>query len=279
MLRVRNTTTTTTSSDNVVGHSKSQGGGGGGGGGDSHDQSSSSNSSSSKSLEIMLVVAILLFLYILFQPYTEDYIIDGGGDYYSTSSTNNKNQKQQESTLFQRYSLNAPPCSTPLLNKNEISYTLVTHTSIDRIWQMEYHCKLWNGPISLAVYTNRSLEQIEQLLQSDDMKCTVNRKYVTIQTLNPPSTTTADIYPVNELRNLALRAVRTTHIVIVDIDFWVSENLLTMLESPLLRLTMYKHQHDKLVRTVFILARCCFVFLFCFTPSQSNYCATFFAVV
>ena len=32
-------------------------------------------------------------------------------------------------------------------------------------------------------------------------------------------------YPVNELRNLALRAVRTTHILYLDVDFWPSEHL------------------------------------------------------
>lgn len=32
-------------------------------------------------------------------------------------------------------------------------------------------------------------------------------------------------YPVNELRNLALRTVRTTHILYIDVDFWTSQNL------------------------------------------------------
>ena len=281
MLRVRNTTTTASLSHNtaksdtsvvVGGYSRSHHGSGGGDD-TSHDVSSSNQSQSSSSkkiLEIILTGAIILFLYILFLPDTVDIIDTTGGyyNYYSSSSdSNNNNQNQNKQSLFQRYSETAPHCR-PLSTKDEISYTLVTHTSDDnRLWQMKYHCKLWNGPVSLAVYTNRTLEQVQQSLTSDDMNCTVSPKYVTVQILNPPlptttvssttktTTTTIDtggegggdgIYPVNELRNLALQGVRTTHIMVVDIDFWVSENLLSMLQSPLLRMIMYNNQNDKL---------------------------------
>jgi Glycosyl-transferase for dystroglycan len=54
---------------------------------------------------------------------------------------------------FARYYLDAPPCqSIPPLQASQIGFTLVTQSSLDRLWIIKYQCARWKGPISLAVF-------------------------------------------------------------------------------------------------------------------------------
>ena len=63
-------------------------------------------------------------------------------------------------------------------------------------------------------------------------------------------------YPVNELRNLALRAVRTTHILYIDIDFWTSANLYdTIVHNPQIKQQLYQDPKLVLVIPAFQLQR------------------------
>ena len=123
--------------------------------------------------------------------------------------------------------------------------TLVTQVSYDRLWMMEYHCNRYgpNHPISIAVYTNNTYDEILQELTQ--MDCNIDDKdndndvggiddennhrhrhpFVDVAILDASIHGAWNDYPVNELRNLALRAVRTTHILYLDVDFWPSEHL------------------------------------------------------
>jgi hypothetical protein len=62
-------------------------------------------------------------------------------------------------------------------------------------------------------------------------------------------------YPVNELRNLALRAVRTTHIIYIDIDFWTSNNLYDTIVQPQIKQQLYNDPKLVLVIPAFQLRR------------------------
>ena len=147
-------------------------------------------------------------------------------------------QQQQPPRLeFQSRSNNAPSCQK-LSSPDEITVTLVTQVSYDRLWMMEYHCNRYgpNHPISIAVYTNNTYDEILQELTQ--MGCTVDNDdndeknhhhrhhpFVDVALLDASRYGSWNDYPVNELRNLALRAVRTTHILYLDVDFWPSEHL------------------------------------------------------
>lgn len=105
--------------------------------------------------------------------------------------------------------------------KDQVDFTIVTQSSEDRLWMLEYHCKRWPGPISIAVFTEKSKETIRNMIKCDDSS------RVFVQTVSGYS---AEEYPVNVLRNVALRGVQTSHVVYVDIDFWESTDLYSSLQ-------------------------------------------------
>lgn len=157
-----------------------------------------------------------------------------GGEEEGQQKPQQKNQQPQPK--FQLLSNDAPNCHE-LSSPDEIDLTVVTQLSHDRLWMMEHHCKRY-GPyrISIAVYTKRSHQEV--ITELINMGCRIAFT-TTDTTTDTPNATTALLsvlvmnvtknknndYPVNELRNLALGAVRTTHIMYIDVDFWTSKNL------------------------------------------------------
>ena len=131
-------------------------------------------------------------------------------------------------TDFQLYTPHAPTCSQPLDAKS-VSYTLVSQLSNDRVWMVQYHCERWgDNPISIAVFTDRSADEIKSELVS--LGC--SEQNLTVQTVSKtrydPS---GKEYPVNLLRNLAFSAVKTSHITYADIDFWPASDLHSILSD------------------------------------------------
>jgi hypothetical protein len=110
-----------------------------------------------------------------------------------------------------------------------VEFTLVTQCSEDRLWMMEYHCQRWPGPVSVAVYTDSSDDEVESRLR--ELGCGSAGHDLSIQTIRADRPDSD--YPVNELRNAAFRRVRTSHVVYVDIDFWVATNLYDVLQLHL----------------------------------------------
>lgn len=166
---------------------------------------------------------------------------------------------------FHQYSDNAPTCH--YIPSNNISFTLVTQLSLNRLWMMEHHCTRWSmsswyypednmnktlHPISMAVFvgdnTSVTLEWIYHELEA--MECPIEA--ITVETLDGYS---EEEYPVNVLRNIALSNVRTSHVVYVDIDFWPSIDLYDTLETY--RDYLSDHIYTALVIPAFQLNRQC----------------------
>lgn len=126
---------------------------------------------------------------------------------------------------------NSPSCSP--ISSEEVSFTLTTQASLDRLWIMKYHCQRWAAPlpISVAVYLPANSEyNVTYIVQELDqtLDCVMDRMTVTI--LRGQST--MDLYPVNLLRNLAIQEAKTSHVLYIDSDFLISDrihdNLMTM---------------------------------------------------
>ena len=185
---------------------------------------------------------------------------------------------------FQQYSIAAPAC-TGLADQDTLSFTLVTQCSFtlvtqcshDRLWMMEHHCARWTGmsdavgqeneesksdirhyPISLVVYTssNVTLSDIRQEL--DDYHCP-GPELLTLQIVSHDDGDDNDggDYPVNTLRNTALSAVTTTHVVYVDVDFWPSMDLPNNLQSPAVQSLLKQSHRYALVLPAFQMQRMC----------------------
>mmetsp|Transcript_101485 Transcript_101485/g.152028 ORF Transcript_101485/g.152028 Transcript_101485/m.152028 type:complete len:466 (+) Transcript_101485:94-1491(+) len=149
-------------------------------------------------------------------------------------------------TFFHKHSEGAPVCSA--MDPKNITYTLVTQMSIDRFWLANRHCRRWKGPISMAVVTGRqSSEDLMRRLQEKGCDTSL----ITIEAVQNIHSE----YAVNTLRNMAIRNVKTSHFVYVDIDFWVSANLHDVLYMESVRDALAEDPKLALVLPAFALAK------------------------
>jgi hypothetical protein len=150
------------------------------------------------------------------------------------------------------------------------------------------HCQRWPGIISAAVFTDKSIPELEAALleleqldmhselDSSHSRATNNTntksKYgksfkcrphqVVFSTLPLPVNAVNDAeaeayyaYPVNALRNLAYSKIKTSHFMYVDIDFWVSDNLHDLLHSESIQHKFLKDDKLALVVPAFQMER------------------------
>jgi len=121
---------------------------------------------------------------------------------------------------------NAPSCDLQL-NQSSVSFTLALQLSADRAWMIPHHCERWGKhAISVVVFSDNDAATVKKKLVLGG--CI--EEYLTVQTVkkskyDPKGTE----YPVNILRNLALSAVNTSHVVYSDVDFWPASNLFSTL--------------------------------------------------
>eukprot|EP00980_Cylindrotheca_fusiformis_P015822 scaffold4634_cov122-Cylindrotheca_fusiformis.AAC.3 len=152
---------------------------------------------------------------------------------------------------FETQSKNAPLC-TPLSKPQDVSYTLVTQLSQDRLWMMEHHCARYPHPMSIAVWTNSTRRKtLDDLLA---MKCDLN--LIQVEILDAHNMPYND-YPVNQLRNMALRNISTTHIVYIDVDFWTSDGMYDILKGTNVTNALVGDRKQALVIPAFQLFRQC----------------------
>lgn len=95
--------------------------------------------------------------------------------------------------------------------------TLVAQLSMDRVHMLDPLCSHWSGPLSLVLYSSDS-EAFEFLhFISKRLPLMSRRKNVALHVVykDPRS----QMYPVNYLRNVALKYVNTEFVFLSDIDF------------------------------------------------------------
>lgn len=120
---------------------------------------------------------------------------------------------------------NMPQCSATI-HPNNVSYTLVTQLDYHRLPVMQQHCLRWSRGISLAVLTDEHESTIRTKL--DEMGCrggNINLSILRAQDYSP------DEYPVNTLRNIAIRKVTTSHFLYIDADFLLSKGANDVLKT------------------------------------------------
>lgn len=149
--------------------------------------------------------------------------------------------------------LREPPQCSPLEPDN-VDFTLVTQLSQDRLWMMQHHCQRFPHKISIAVYTNATLESTQQNLQ--DMGCKV-QELVKVTVVDSTRVGSSTEYPVNLLRNLALQQVTTSHLIYIDVDFWTSEDLYEVLTGDKIRSSLAVSDQLAVVLPAFMLFRQC----------------------
>nr|XP_061809325.1 xylosyl- and glucuronyltransferase LARGE1-like isoform X2 [Nerophis lumbriciformis] len=92
--------------------------------------------------------------------------------------------------------------------------TLVAQLSMDRLQMLEAICKHWEGPISLALYLSDAEAQ-QFLRYAQGSEVLMSRGNVGYHVVYKEG----QFYPVNLLRNVAMRHVNTPYMFLSDIDF------------------------------------------------------------
>lgn len=111
--------------------------------------------------------------------------------------------------------------------------TLVAQLSMDRLQMLEAICKHWEGPISLALYmSDAEAQQFLRYAQASEVL--KNRKNVGYHIVYKEG----QFYPVNLVRNIALRNAKTPYVFLTDVDFLPMYGLYEYLRKSIVQLDM-----------------------------------------
>ncbi|CAL8364554.1 xylosyl- and glucuronyltransferase LARGE2s isoform X2 [Gadus morhua] len=115
----------------------------------------------------------------------------------------------------------------------EDDVTLVAQLSMDRLQMLEAICKHWEGPISLALYmSDAEAQQFLRYAQASEVL--KNRKNVGYHVVYKEG----QFYPVNLVRNVALRNANTPYVFLADVDFLPMYGLYDYLRRAVVQLDM-----------------------------------------
>eukprot|EP00533_Pseudo-nitzschia_delicatissima_P012380 CAMPEP_0197274310 /NCGR_PEP_ID=MMETSP1432-20130617/12489_1 /TAXON_ID=44447 /ORGANISM="Pseudo-nitzschia delicatissima, Strain UNC1205" /LENGTH=423 /DNA_ID=CAMNT_0042740087 /DNA_START=74 /DNA_END=1345 /DNA_ORIENTATION=+ len=129
---------------------------------------------------------------------------------------------------YQEFLEDAPACGP--LEYDEVTFGLAVALEESELSMVHQHCRRWgiSAPMSIAVWTDNTPEQVMEQLQSFD-RTDCNPEQMTITTL---TTAASAASPLNQLRNLAFQGLQTTHGVYLDIQMLPSVDLYDVLHSP-----------------------------------------------
>lgn len=126
--------------------------------------------------------------------------------------------------------------------KNKYGVTLVTQTSAERLWLLRETCQRWKSPIIVVLYVPFIIEEVTEkdflkIQQKDGSYaqlgteiCT-NVEIIIFKSKRRTQDNFETNYPINKLRNIGIAAVKTSHFLLIDVDFWPSNSLDSMLST------------------------------------------------
>ena len=108
----------------------------------------------------------------------------------------------------------------------DLSTTLVIQCSLDRIWLLAETCNRWADPIVLVVYIPSDSSQVTKAIDSiANLMAKCPQMTVLPHVHIEDEGKGMSLYPVNTMRNKGLGAVKTSHILIMDVDLIPSADL------------------------------------------------------
>ncbi|XP_040895444.1 LARGE xylosyl- and glucuronyltransferase 2 [Toxotes jaculatrix] len=117
--------------------------------------------------------------------------------------------------------------------EDDTDITLVAQLSMDRLQMLEAICKHWEGPISLALYmSDAEAQQFLRYAQASEVL--KNRKNVGYHIVYKEG----QFYPVNLVRNVALKNANTPYVFLTDVDFLPMYGLYDYLRKSVVHLDM-----------------------------------------
>uniref|UniRef100_A0A8C6C823 LARGE xylosyl- and glucuronyltransferase 2 n=1 Tax=Monodon monoceros TaxID=40151 RepID=A0A8C6C823_MONMO len=124
--------------------------------------------------------------------------------------------------------------------------TLVAQLSMDRVQMLEALCRHWPGPMSLALYlTDAEAQQFLRFVETSVVLSTrQDVAYHVVYREGP-------LYPINQLRNVALAQALTPYVFLSDIDFLPAYSLYDYLRASIKQLELGSGRKAALVVPAF----------------------------
>ncbi|XP_076970628.1 xylosyl- and glucuronyltransferase LARGE2 isoform X2 [Tamandua tetradactyla] len=151
--------------------------------------------------------------------------------------------RQQQLTV-NRVHLTFLPHEPPPSRRHDI--TLVAQLSMDRLQMLETLCSHWPGPMSLALYlTDAEAQQFLRVVEASAvLSARQDVAYHVVYRGGP-------LYPVSQLRNVALAQVLTPYVFLSDIDFLPARSLYDYLRACIEQLELGSRGKTALVVPAF----------------------------
>ncbi|XP_072278145.1 xylosyl- and glucuronyltransferase LARGE2 [Pyxicephalus adspersus] len=147
---------------------------------------------------------------------------------------------RRERLASHRVHLSFLPHQIPPEDPNDV--TLVAQLSMDRLQMLELICRHWEGPMSLALYlSDAEAQQFLRYAQASEvLQSRTNIGYHVVYK-------EGQLYPVNLLRNVALRNAQTPYVFLSDIDFLPMYGLYDSLRKSIVQEDMANTQKALIV--------------------------------
>lgn len=132
---------------------------------------------------------------------------------------------QRQQRTLQNMDDQPPSSSCPAdLAPGDLSTTLVTQCTLNRVDLLLETCNRWKGPIILSLFLANDEEESAWSDRQSNWEEMCPQMTILIHRATTEEQE-AGSYPVNKLRNLGLDAVKTSHVFVMDADFVPSADL------------------------------------------------------
>ncbi|XP_036883962.1 LARGE xylosyl- and glucuronyltransferase 2 isoform X3 [Sturnira hondurensis] len=151
--------------------------------------------------------------------------------------------RQQQLTMH-RVHITFLPHEPPPPRPHDV--TLVAQLSMDRLQVLEALCRHWPGPMSLALYlTDAEAQQFLRFVEASAvLSARKDVAYHVVYREGP-------LYPINQIRNVALAQALTPYVFLSDIDFLPAHSLYDYLRGAIEQLRLGGGRKAALVVPVF----------------------------
>lgn len=122
-----------------------------------------------------------------------------------------------------------PPPSAPC-DTSKLAYgvTIVTTATRDRLWNLKSVCERWRGPLVVAVGAADTDASSEAVATDAIAACDTTLSAVVMMPIHA-----RDQLPVNQMRNRAWARARTSHVFVLDADFWPGSETYAAVQAAL----------------------------------------------
>ncbi|KAK8831043.1 hypothetical protein WA577_007669 [Blastocystis sp. JDR] len=128
--------------------------------------------------------------------------------------------------------------------------TLIHHLKLSQKELFENHLKQWEGPVSTVLFIEQNeLKSAASLIMKHNRTNLIYSLYILPKEPSPPYRIikgerreyASPLYPINELRDLGIESIMTTHYLLLDLSVTLADNTYQAIQKNKVQLSNYKN--------------------------------------